>query len=118
MKINNVLAIAGGLSLIAASSAFAAATDFTDSGTVTAGTPTVNIKPSKNVTVRYLPSATTSGSGCISYSIASQHSSGTKLYASSSGDTKIFMKDATAIADPPAAPAAGVSMDATGYTAM
>ncbi len=120
MKINNVLRLAGCLSLVAASSAFGAATDFSDAGTGTVGTPSVNLRPSKSVVVRYLPSATTvpSGTGVISYSISAFHGSGTKLYASSSGDTKMFMKDATAIADPPAAPAAGASMDATGYTAM
>lgn len=116
MKINKTLTIAGIVSLAAASSAFAAQTFST--GNETVGSPAVSLKPSKNVSIVYLPSATTVGAGVISYSISSFHSSGTKLYASSSGDTKIFMKDATAIANPPAAPAAGASMDSTGYTAM
>lgn len=117
MKINKTLAMAGIVSLAAASSAFAAATTF-ETGSETVGTPAISVKPSKNVKVVYLQGTTAAGSGWTSYSISSFHNSGTKLYASSSGDTKIFMKDATAVANPPAAPAAGATMDNSGYTAL
>jgi len=90
MKIKNVLFGAVSISLFTVASVFAANTTFTDSGTVTVGTPAVSIKPSKNVSVIYSPSATASGAGTITYSISASHSSGTKSYASSSGDTKIL----------------------------
>lgn len=121
MKLTKVLNIAAVLSLGAAGSAYAAASSaqtFTDAGTMTVGAPTVIIKPSKNVKVVYKASSDVAGNGAAMYSISSFHSSGTKLYASSSGDTKIFMKDATVIADPPTAPAVGASMSDTGYTAL
>jgi len=118
MKLSRILAIAAIFSLAAVGSAFAADKSFTDAGTDTAGTPSMGIKPSKNVTVYYKPSTTTSGTGVISYSVSAYHSSGTKSFASSSGDTKIFMADGIGSA-PPTAPAAGSSAAfGTGWTAM
>jgi hypothetical protein len=121
MKITKVLAIASILSLGAVGSAFAAlggTTSFTDTGTVTTGTPTMGLKPSKNVTVQYTSSATAVATGCATYSVSASHSSGTKSFASSSGDTKVFMKDGTALA-PPTAPGVGSSADfSSSWTAM
>jgi len=95
MKLTRILPVASILSLVGAASAFA--TSFTDSGTVTTGTPSMGVKPSKNVTVTYNPSSAKvpSGNGALAYSIASFHASGSKSYASSSGDTKIFAQDGT-----------------------
>lgn len=110
MKILKVLAISSVVSLVGAAGAFAAT--FTDAGG-TVGTPPASVKPSKGVTVKYTPEA-----AGATYSITAMHGSGTKTYGSSSGDTKIFMKDTTTIADPPAAPAAGASADFSTWTAL
>lgn len=119
MKMTRILAIAAIFSLSVAGSALASDTSFTDTGTVTVGAPSMGIKPSKNVTVVYTPGADMTGTaGVISYSIAAYHASGTKTFGSSSGDTKMFMKDGTGAAAP-AAPAAGVSAAfGSGWTAM
>ena len=121
MKLTKIFSIASILSLAAAGSAFASlgsTTTFDDAGTTTTGTPSIGVKPSKNVSVQYTSSSVSSGTGCVTYSISASHSSGTKSFGSSSGDTKIFMKDGTGAA-PPAAPASGSSADFSGgWTAM
>lgn len=90
MKLTKIFSITGILSLAAASSVLAA--DLT----IGTGT-TVTIKPSKNVTVTYAAGADSvgppAGTAASSYGIATIHASGTKTFGSTSGDTKIFMKD-------------------------
>jgi len=111
---SKILAFAGILAL-AAGTAFAAdgtQVTFNDS-TTSVGTPAASVKVSKNVQIQYQPEA-----AGLTYSMTSFHTSGTKSYGTSSGDTKIFMKDSTAITDAPAAPAAGASADFSGWTAM
>jgi hypothetical protein len=116
MKLKTVLSIAAIFSMTAVSSAFAVAT-FTDAGTDTIGTPSLGVKPSKNVKVLYEASSTTSGTGVITYSVSAYHTSGTKTFGSSSGDTKIFMIDGIGSA-PAGAPAAGASANYSSWTAM
>jgi hypothetical protein len=123
MKVNKIFAIAALISIASASSALAAASTVVNavgSDLVIAGSPAVTVKPSKNVLVKYTPGAAASA-GAATYGIQSHHVSGTKSYASSSGDTKIFMMDdnsTTAITATLTAPAVGASMDSSGYTAM
>jgi hypothetical protein len=118
--------------LFTAASAFAAGTpntqvDFADNGTTTMGTPSMSLKPSKNVTVSYQSSVTQAQSGTnllpgvVAYSISSSHATGSKSFGSSSGDTKIFMKDGTGVSPETAPVKAGDSASgyqATGWTAM
>jgi len=108
---SKILAFAGIL-VLAAGTAFAGTTTFNDT-TTTVGTPAASVKVSKNVQIKYTPEDTG-----LTYSMTSFHTSGTKSYGTSSGDTKIFMKDSTSIESPPAAPAAGASADFSSWTAM
>ena len=103
-----------------ATSARATDTVFTDSSTVSIGTPPVALKPSTNVTVKYSPGADkVDTTGVISYSVGSSHGAGTKTFASSSGDTKIYVNDTT-LADPPPAPATagGTAQFSNGWSIM
>jgi len=111
---SKILAIAGILTL-AAGTAFAAngTTATFDDSNSTVGSPAASVKVSKNVTIKYIPEA-----AGLTYSMTSFHSSGTKSYGTSSGDTKIFMKDSTTIETPPNAPAAGESAAFSSWTAM
>jgi len=121
MKLTRILPLASILSLAAAGSAFATGTAFTDTGTVTMGTPSMGVKPSKNVTVTYNPSTATvpSGNGALAYSIASYHASGSKSYGSSSGDTKIFATDGTGSTGVTSPETAGASANfGSGWTAL
>lgn len=82
-------------------------------GTVTVGsTSTANVKVSKGVSLSY--KSQTTGLG---YSVATYHSSGTKTFASSSGDSKIWSQNTTAVA-PPAAPSGTASAAFSGWTAL
>ncbi|PLX91345.1 MAG: hypothetical protein C0621_11115 [Desulfuromonas sp.] len=95
-----------------ATPALAATTFNVDDGSgVTLGSSeTMNVKLSKNVKMGY--AAATAGLG---YVIGAFHTSGTRTFASSSGDAKIFFTNTTG-ADLPAAPtgtaSAGFSWDA------
>ena len=84
-------------------------------GTVTVGdTGPVAVKVSKGVSLAY-DAETTAGLG---YSVGAYHSSGTKTFASSSGDSKIWFTDATG-SDIPDAPSGTDSADfGTGWTAL
>ncbi len=116
--------------LLTAGSAFAAAGDnlpFGDAGTTTIGTPSMSLKPSKNVTVNYRSSTVQviSGgvtlNGVVAYSVTSSHATGSKSFGSSSGDTKIFMMDGTGVLPPTAPTVAGDScadFQSPGWTAM
>lgn len=116
MKSNKILAMVLVLSMAAVGSAYAAngtIVNFNDT-TTTVGTPSATVKVSKNVTVRYIPEA-----AGLTYSMSSFHTSGTKTYATTSGDTKIFMQDSTSIVAPPDAPASGASGAFTsGWTSL
>ena len=83
-------------------------------GTVTVGTTgAVAVKVSKGVSLAY--DAETTGLG---YSVGAYHSSGTKTFASSSGDSKIWFTDATG-SDIPDAPSGTDSADfSSGWTAL
>ena len=85
-----------------------------DDSTKTVGTPVATVNVSKGVSVKYVPEQ-----AGLTYSMSSFHSSGTKTYATSSGDTKIFMQDSTSLVNPPDAPAANKSADfGSGWTAL
>ncbi|CAH2031089.1 hypothetical protein [Trichlorobacter ammonificans] len=54
-----------------------------------------------------------------SYLVATVHGSGNKYYATSSGDSRIFMKEvADLAADPAAPPTIGATIDWSGWTAV
>lgn len=67
------------------------------SGTGTA--PTMSLQSSKSVKLNYLGSSDGTG-----YVIAGSHTSGTKTYGTSSGDTKIYIADGSQATIPTAAP--------------
>jgi len=78
------------------------------------GTVTAILKLSKNVSAEYVTE--TNGLG---YVVGTTHSSGTKTYASSSGDSKIFSIDGIGTAIPTAAPTGTLSAAfGTGWTAL
>lgn len=107
-----VLLIALALSLFAAP-AFAAASWV--SGAATLGTSSggqLSVQLSNNVQLDY--QAATDGS---TFAAASYHTRGTRTYASSSGDAKIYYQNATAVASP-SAPAVGSTMDSSAWTAL
>ena len=82
-------------------------------GTVTVGTTgPVAVKVSKGVSLAYNAEATGLG-----YAVGAYHSSGTKTFASSSGDSKIWFTDVTGESIP-AAPTGTDSADFTGWTAL
>lgn len=84
-------------------------------GTVTVGTSgkSADVKVSKGVSLAYKSQATGLG-----YSVATYHSSGTKTFASSSGDSKIWSQNTTAVA-PPDAPSGTASANFTSsWTAL
>ena len=102
--------------IASASSAFAGFSTGDANGSLVVGsTVKATLKLSANVSVEYKANTTTAPN--LGYSLATSHSSGSKTYASSSGDTRIFFKDVTA-SSAPAAPAAGASADFSGWTAM
>ena len=81
-------------------------------GTVTVGsTQTADLKVSKGVSLAYEDSAG------LGYSVSTYHSSGTRTFASSSGDSKIWYQDATGVA-PPDAPSGTDSADFSDWTAL
>lgn len=91
---NKVILLAAVLTLTCSANAFAAfgwITNVAGEAIIgTAGTrPTLNIKPSANVSLGY---DTVTGTG-ISYSLGSFHSTGTRSFGSSSTDTNIYYFD-------------------------
>lgn len=74
-------------------------------GTGTPASPNLSVKSSKGVSINFKGGAADSNSHNQSYSLGAYHASGTKTYATSSGDTKIYYQDTTAV-DTPGAPAA------------
>lgn len=97
-------------------SAFAAFTAADTAGTLLVGTSPrqVALKLSKGVSAEY-GADTTAGLG---YVVGTSHSSGTKTYASSSGDSKIWSKDGTNMATPTTIPTGTASADFSGWTAL
>jgi uncharacterized protein YxeA len=93
--------------------AYAATANYS-TGTVTLGnTLKMTFTTSNNVYVDYK-----AGTNGVSYTAGSYHQTGSRTFATSSGDTKIYYKDGTG-ADIPAAPAgAGSTADFGGWTAL
>jgi hypothetical protein len=89
-----------------------------DAGGVATGL-TLTAKVSANVTLGY-----TAGPSGVAYTVASYHSSGTKSYATSSADTRIYMADngnnvtQTAVKAEPAITVSGTTLSIawTGWT--
>lgn len=117
-----ILFLSAILTLGFAASSFAAAADITG-GVWTAQTDgviligTLQIKPSANVKMAY--KNTVINTVPISYSIGTNHSSGTFLYATSSTDTNIYRSGILTIniPDAPASPTAGVAWSTDGWSA-
>ncbi len=99
--------------LIASTSAFAAATVGDASNGLTIGsTATTVVKGSKGVTVSYDGVAQ-------GYILGAWHTSGTQTFGTSSGDTKIFKADGTAVTLPTTIPTGSASATfGTGFAAM
>ena len=100
---------------VAASTAFATSKGYSDtavsSATLTIGT--LVFKLSKNVLMAYESETNFTG-----YSIGAYHNKGTKTFASSSGDSKIFEAAKTGM-DIPDAPVGTASANfATGWTSL
>ena len=88
------------------------------SGAVEIGsTQKLTLKLSKDVAVEYLGS-TTSGEEGLGYVIGASHSSGTRTFASSSGDAKIWYKDGINTAIPTTVPIETESANFSGWTAL
>lgn len=68
--------------------------------------PTMSLKSSKGVKLNYLGSSDGTG-----YIIAGSHTSGTKSYGSSSGDTRIYIADGSEAGIPTTAPVGTASAD-------
>ncbi len=83
-------------------------------GTQTLGSTTTMVFTSSNhVYVQYL-----NGTNGISYSIASYHQTGSRTYATSSGDSKIWYQDGTAIAPTTAGATASTSIYASPWKSL
>jgi len=76
-------------------------------------TVTVTFTPSNNVYIDY-----SNGANGISYTAGSYHKTGSRTFATSSGDTKIYYKGGTNNAIPAAPAGAGSTADWTGWTAL
>ena len=106
------------LFMVTVGSAFAAVGDFpagtAGSLTVPTGTATVTaiVKLSNKVGLQYTKQATGLG-----YVVATSHTSGTRTYGSSSGDSKIYYVDTLATSGPGTAPTGTASAGFT-WTAM
>lgn len=101
---------------LAVGSAFASFSAADAAGSLTVGsTQTTTIKLSKGVSAEYGADTTSSGLG---YVVGTSHSSGTKTYASSSGDSKIWSKDGTNMATPTTVPTGTASANFSGWTAL
>lgn len=100
--------------LMTASAAFADYEAADGAGKTLGSTKTLVVKGSKGVSVNYAGD-TTAGQG---YVLGAYHASGTKTYGSSSGDTKIFFKDGTAVSMPGTVPTGSNSADFSAWTAL
>lgn len=102
--------------VLSAGAAFAACqmsgTTFGCAANSTAGIPAWTVNLSKSVTLDY-----EQNSSGLSYALSSWHTSGDKTYGSSSGDTKIFVNNATGVGAP-TAPAVGSTADFSGWIAL
>ncbi|GLI36612.1 hypothetical protein KI811_15455 [Geobacter hydrogenophilus] len=110
MKVK-ILTVCVAVSLMGAGSAFAAYTAADSNGTKEVGTTIkATLKFSANVTSEYKNN--TDGTA---YVIGTSHTSGTKTYASSSGDTRIFMAEGKETTTPaaPASSDASANFDST-----
>lgn len=102
------------LFVVSTGSALAAFEEADTAGTLTIGsTAATDVKLSKGVALEYV--SETDGLG---YVVGTSHSSGTKTFASSSGDSKIWSKDGIEQSIPSTAPAGTESADFSGWTAL
>ena len=102
------------LLLVTSGSVFAAFESPDDSGSLTIGsTGSTTVKLSKNVKLEYGAHATGLG-----YVVGTYHTSGTKTYASSSGDSKIWSQDGTGVSTPSTVPEGTASADFSGWTPL
>lgn len=103
------------LVLIAFSSTSVFAWDAGTNGEATVGTDvTAKVKLSKSVSIDYAADTTTDGLG---YAVATYHSSGTKTFGSSSGDSAIWVFEGTGEAAPDA-PTGTDSADFSGWNSL
>ncbi len=99
---------------VSAGSALAAFEAGANDGSLALGTTgPATVKLSKNVKLDYI--AETDGLG---YIVGTTHTSGTKTYGSSSGDSKIWSIDGVETALPTTAPSGTASADFSGWTAL
>lgn len=102
------------LLMVTNGSALAAYAAGDDAGSLELGTTAqVTVKLSKGVELDYIEE--TDGLG---YIVGAYHTSGTKTFASSSGDSKIWSMDGTAEALPTTAPAGTESADFSDWTPL
>ena len=78
------------------------------------GTNTLDVTPSKGVAIYYDVNA----DPYDGYAIASYHDKGSKTFMTSSGDTKIFFQDATAVNAPAAPTGVAGTVASTGWTEL
>jgi hypothetical protein len=76
-------------------------------------TSTVTVKLSKSVSMAY-----TSQTNGLGYSVGASHASGTKTYASSSGDSKIWAQDGLQKSIPAAPTGTASAAFGSGWTAL
>jgi len=76
-------------------------------------TVTVTFTPSNNVYIDY-----SNGTNGISYTAGSYHQTGSRTFATSSGDTKIYYQDGTGKNIPNAPADSSSSADFSGWTAL
>ena len=116
-KMTALMAITALLGLAANASAFTQAYATGDSnGSLTIGsTVKATLKLSANVNVGY--DVETSSGKSQGYGLNTWHSSGSKTYGTSSGDTRIFYVDSTNYTQT-TAPAAGATADFSSWTAL
>lgn len=88
----------------------------TDTVTLGTGANTLDVQLSNQVTIVY-DGTTTSGD---TFAVMTYHDKGTRLYLSSSEDSKIFYNETAIPASAPTitGPAVGSSVDTSGYTAL
>jgi len=100
--------------LLMATTAFAAYELVDGAGKTLGSSPhSTVVRGSKGVMVDYVEDSAGQG-----YVLGAYHGSGTQTYATSSGDTKLYKQDGTAVAIPTTAPTGSNTADFTGWTAM
>lgn len=115
-----VIALLAAAVIMSSASAFAAWSTPAGDGTYSYSATNVGTnvafitKLSANVKIKYNPDT---ANGTF-YTIGTHHTSGTKSYATSSGDSRLFMKENAAQATAAEPPDAAATPDWTGWTAV